>query len=48
MINNIGKFWLYRALRGESNWISRHFIRVHSMLHTHQATLAGKPASRAK
>ncbi len=47
VINNVGKFWLHRALRGESNWISRHLARVHSVLHTHKATLAGKPPSRA-
>jgi H+-transporting ATPase len=48
VINNIGKVLLYRALRGESNWISRHLIRVHSLLHTHKHTLADKPPSRAK
>jgi H+-transporting ATPase len=47
VINNIGKVWLYRALRGESNWISRHLIRVHSLLHTHKTTLTHKPPSRA-
>jgi len=47
VINNIGKIWIYRALRGESKWISRHLIRVHSLLHTHKAAFVGKPPSRA-
>jgi H+-transporting ATPase len=36
-INNIGKIWMYRALRGQSGWISRHLARVHRPVQMHQA-----------
>ncbi len=29
IINNIGKVWVYRALRGQSRWMGGHLARVH-------------------
>jgi H+-transporting ATPase len=40
VINNIGKVWIYRALRGEANWISRHLTRVHRPAQMHHAASA--------
>jgi H+-transporting ATPase len=33
VVNNVGKIWIYRALRGESLWMARHLARVHRPLH---------------
>ena len=33
IVNNVGKVWIYRAIRGESLWMVRHFARVHRPLH---------------
>jgi H+-transporting ATPase len=33
IVNNVGKVWIYRAIRGESLWMARHFARVHRPLH---------------
>ena len=34
VVNNVGKIWVYRALRGELAWFARHLARVHRPLHT--------------
>jgi H+-transporting ATPase len=34
VVNNVGKIWVYRAMRGESAWFARHLARVHRPLHT--------------
>jgi H+-transporting ATPase len=34
VINNVGKVWIYRAMRGESQWMARHLGRVHRPLHS--------------
>jgi H+-transporting ATPase len=36
VINNVGKIWVYRAIRGESLWFAHHFARVHRAMHTHR------------
>ncbi len=33
VINNMGKVWLYRAIRGETRWVARYFARLHRPLH---------------
>jgi hypothetical protein len=34
VINNVGKVWIYRAMRGEAQWMARHLGRVHRPLHS--------------
>jgi H+-transporting ATPase len=36
VINNIGKVWIHRALRGEAKWMSQHLTRVHLSAQMHQ------------
>jgi len=40
VINNVGKISVYRAIRGESAWMSRHLARVHRPLAAHGVVAA--------
>ena len=40
VINDAGRVWLYRAIRGETSWLRRHIVRTHRVMHPHHVASA--------